>query len=96
MKGLLVEMIRALRRSLTRLFKDRVHVRLPRSWGGLFRSDYDHRDFSAIGASAGVPACLPPYSLSTTLSILFFCCIGNTATLAGTVCPLLPFMTGPT
>ena len=42
-----------LRRSLTRLFKGRFEVRLPRTWGGVFRNDYDHRDFCAIGASAG-------------------------------------------
>ena len=28
-------------------------MRLPRTWGGVFRNDYDHRDFCAIGASAG-------------------------------------------
>ena len=42
-----------LRRSLTRLLKGKVEVRLPRTWGGVFRNDYDHRDFCAIGASAG-------------------------------------------
>ena len=43
----------SLRRSLTRLLKGKVEVRLPRTWGGVFRNDYDHRDFCAIGASAG-------------------------------------------
>lgn len=41
------------RRSLTKLFGNRFEFRLPHSWGGLFRNDYDHRDFCAIGASAG-------------------------------------------
>ena len=40
-------------RSLTKLFGNRFQVRLPHKWGGLFRNDYDHRDFCAIGASAG-------------------------------------------
>lgn len=38
-------------------------MRLPRSWGGIFRNDYDHRDFCAIGASAG--AALAPCFILT-------------------------------
>lgn len=40
-------------RSLTKLLRGKREVKLPRSWGGFFRNDYDHRDFTAIGAAAG-------------------------------------------
>ena len=40
-------------RSLTKLLRGKGEVKLPRSWGGHFRNDYDHRDFTAIGAAAG-------------------------------------------
>lgn len=49
----LTETVCFLRRSLTKLFGNRFEVRLPHKWGGRFRNDYDHRDFCAIGASAG-------------------------------------------
>ncbi|KAK9915224.1 hypothetical protein WJX75_006445 [Coccomyxa subellipsoidea] len=41
-------------RSLTKLLGGRCEVKLPRSWGGFFRNDFDHRNFSAIGAAAGM------------------------------------------
>ena len=56
-----------LRRSLTRLLKGRVEVRLPRTWGGVFRNDYDHRDFCAIGASAGAQRSYPVPAQSCAL-----------------------------
>lgn len=40
--------------SLTSLFKGRMRFKLPRSWGGYYRNDADHRDFTAIGTAAGV------------------------------------------
>ena len=51
-------------RSLTDLTKGRLKGKLPRWFGGYFRSDADHRDFTAIGTAAGaaaasLPACLP-------------------------------------
>ena len=58
-------------RSLTKLLKDKVQVRLPRSWGGVFRNDYDHRDFCAIGASAG--AASAPYFILTNVTSLDKC-----------------------
>ena len=56
-----------LRRSLTRLLKGKVEVRLPRTWGGVFRNDYDHRDFCAIGASAGAQRSCPVPAQSCAL-----------------------------
>ncbi|CAL8469782.1 g9324 [Coccomyxa elongata] len=41
-------------RSLTKLLRGKREVKLPRSWGGFFRNDYDHRDFTAVGAAAGM------------------------------------------
>ena len=40
---------------LTDLSDGRYVVRLPRSWGGYFRNEADHRDFVAIGMAAGEP-----------------------------------------
>ena len=48
----------SLRRSLTRLLRGRCKVQLPRRWGGHFRNDYDHRDFTSIGAAAGASPCM--------------------------------------
>ena len=48
------------RRSLTKLLRGRWKVQLPRSWGGYFRNDYDHRDFVSIGAAAGPAIIQPP------------------------------------
>ena len=41
-------------RALTRLLRKRWEAKLPRSWGGHFRNDHDHRNFTAIGAAAGL------------------------------------------
>ena len=43
-------------------------MRLPRNWGGIFRNDYDHRDFCAIGASAGA-ASAPCLSMTNAISL---------------------------
>ena len=43
-------------------------MRLPRSWGGIFRNDYDHRDFCAIGASAGA-ASAPCLIMTNAISL---------------------------
>jgi hypothetical protein len=50
-----LNMANAQRRFLTKLIGGWRDVKLPRSWGGYFRNDFDHRDFAAIGASAGAP-----------------------------------------
>lgn len=39
--------------TLTQLFRGRFSFKLPRRWGGFFRNDADHRDFTAIGTAAG-------------------------------------------
>eukprot|EP01025_Chloroclados_australasicus_P012437 TRINITY_DN1572_c0_g1_i2.p1 TRINITY_DN1572_c0_g1~~TRINITY_DN1572_c0_g1_i2.p1 ORF type:complete len:958 (-),score=133.08 TRINITY_DN1572_c0_g1_i2:534-3407(-) len=41
-------------RTITKLLKDKKTFKLPRKWGGYFRNDADHRDFTAIGTAAGV------------------------------------------
>ena len=43
----------ALRRTLTDLTRGAVKAKVPRAAGGFFRSDADHRDFTAIGTAAG-------------------------------------------
>lgn len=42
------------RRTITDLLRGRVKASAPRSWGGYFRNDADHRDFTAIGTAAGM------------------------------------------
>lgn len=36
------------------MFRGRWRVEMPRKWGGFFRNDAEHRDFTAIGTAAGV------------------------------------------
>lgn len=40
-------------RTLTSMFRGRWRVEMPRKWGGFFRNDAEHRDFTAIGTAAG-------------------------------------------
>ena len=40
-------------RTLTQLLRGKWKVQAPRRWGGFFRNDADHRDFTAIGTAAG-------------------------------------------
>lgn len=39
---------------MTQLLRGKWKVQAPRRWGGFFRNDADHRDFTAIGTAAGV------------------------------------------
>ncbi len=41
-------------RTLTQLLRGKWKVQAPRRWGGFFRNDADHRDFTAIGTAAGL------------------------------------------
>ena len=43
-------------RSLTDLLRGRLKSKAPRRAGGYFRTDADHRDFTAIGTAAGTAA----------------------------------------
>jgi hypothetical protein len=38
---------------MTQLLRGKWKVQAPRKWGGFFRNDADHRDFTAIGTAAG-------------------------------------------
>ena len=53
----------AICRTLTRMLGGRWEAKLPHGWASHFRNDKDHRDFTAIGASAGAcparRACTP-------------------------------------
>jgi hypothetical protein len=40
-------------RTLTSMFRGRWRLEVPRKWGGFFRNDAEHRDFTAIGTAAG-------------------------------------------
>ncbi|KAK9901698.1 hypothetical protein WJX75_008976 [Coccomyxa subellipsoidea] len=40
--------------TLTSMFRGRWRLEVPRKWGGFFRNDAEHRDFTAIGTAAGV------------------------------------------
>ena len=44
-------------RTMTQLLRGKWKVQAPRRWGGFFRNDADHRDFTAIGTAAGVARC---------------------------------------
>lgn len=40
-------------RALHTIFRGKLSSKTPRKWGGFFRNDADHRDFTAIGTAAG-------------------------------------------
>ena len=50
-------------RSLFTAFMEKLPAKVPRQWGGYFRSDADHRDFTAIGTAAGQSSSIALHSL---------------------------------
>ena len=40
-------------RTFTSMLGGRFRLEMPRRFGGIFRNDADHRDFTAIGTAAG-------------------------------------------
>ena len=61
-------------RTLTAMLGGRFRAEMPRRFGGFFRNDADHRDFTAIGTAAGLShiiACqdLHPISVSSCMDL---------------------------
>ena len=44
-------------------------MEMPRKWGGFFRNDAEHRDFTAIGTAAGAHLVADLGSLCSSLSV---------------------------
>ena len=47
--------------------------KFPRRWGGYFRSDADHRDFTAIGTAAGKTCITFPSVFQSVVRVCPFC-----------------------
>ena len=47
----------------------RFRAEMPRRFGGFFRNDADHRDFTAIGTAAGL-SCTLPFRDSHPISVV--------------------------
>jgi hypothetical protein len=57
-------------RTLTKLLGGRWEAKLNHGWASHFRNDKDHRDFTAIGAAAGMQLCSTRHLLVRLLLLL--------------------------
>ena len=55
------------------MFRGRWRLEVPRKWGGFFRNDAEHRDFTAIGTAAGPPLAQAPIPCITLRRPCYAC-----------------------